>query len=119
MLREMLQGKLHRATVTACRLEYAGSLTVDIDLLERAGLIEHQKIQLLNCNNGNRLETYLLRGERGKREIIVNGAAARLAYTGDRVIVAAFAIYSEEELRSYHPKVLVLNERNEVVDEKH
>ncbi|MBA3708292.1 MAG: aspartate 1-decarboxylase [Planctomycetes bacterium] len=118
MLREMLQGKLHRAAITACRLEYAGSLTVDLDLIERVGLLVHQKIQLLNCNNGNRLETYLIAGERGKREFIVNGAAARLNYVGDRVIVAAFAIYSDDELKTYHPKVLVLNERNEVVDEK-
>ena len=118
MLREMLQAKLHRGIITECRLEYAGSLTVDIDLMERAGMLEHQKIQLLNCNNGYRLETYLIPGERGKREMIVNGAAARHAYPGDRVIVAAFGIYSEAELKGHHPKVLVLNERNEVVDTK-
>src|SRR3954465_10153322 len=119
MLREMLQAKLHRAVVTACRLEYAGSLTVAIDLMERAGMLEHQKIQVLNCNNGYRLETYLIPGERGKREIIVNGAAARHAYQGDRVTVAAFGISSEEELRAgHHPTVLVLNDRNEVVGTK-
>ncbi len=118
MLREMLQAKLHRGVITECRLEYVGSLTVDIDLMERVGMIEHQKIQLLNCNNGYRLETYLIAGERGKREMKVNGAAARHAYPGDRVIVAAFCMYSETELKGYQPKVLVLNERNEVVDGK-
>ena len=116
MLREMLQGKLHRAAVTACRLDYSGSLTVDIELIERVGLLVHQKIQVLNCNNGYRLETYLIAGERGKREIQVNGAAARHAYPGDRIIVAGFALYDQSELAGYAPKVLVLNERNEVVE---
>ncbi len=118
MLREMLQGKLHQARVTACHLDYHGSLTVDLDLIERSGLLVHQKIQLLNCNNGNRLETYLIAGERGKRQVEVNGAAARLMYVGDRVIVAGFALYSDAELTAYRPTVLVLNERNEIVDEK-
>lgn len=113
----MLQGKLHRATVTACHLDYMGSLTVDSELLERIGLLEHQKIQLLNCTTGARLETYLIAGARGKREIQVNGAAARLAQPGDRVIVAGFAFYSDAELKTHRPRVLVLNERNEVVEE--
>jgi len=115
MLREMLQGKLHHAVVTDCRLDYPGSLTVDIDLIERAGLLVHQKIQLLNCNNGYRLETYLIAGERGKRQIVVNGAAARHAYKGDIVIVAGFGLYSDAELINYHPRVLVLGAHNEVV----
>jgi len=115
MMREMLQGKLHRATVTGCELEYPGSLTVDIELIEKAGLLVHQKIQVLNINNGYRLETYLIPGERGKREIVVNGAAARHAYRGDRIIVCGFAIYTDEELKDLHPKVVALNERNEIV----
>ena len=115
MMREMLQGKLHNAVVTDCRLDYPGSLTVDVDLIERAGMREFQKVQVLNCNNGHRLETYLLAGERGKLEMIVNGAAARLAYKGDRIIVAAFALYDERELVAHHPQVLVLDERNRVV----
>jgi aspartate 1-decarboxylase len=116
MFREMLQGKLHRGIVTACRIDYAGSLTVDLDLIERIGLVVNQKIQLLNISNGNRLETYLIAGERGKREIIVNGAAARLNQAGDRIIVAGYAFYSDAELKDHRPKVLVLNERNEVID---
>jgi len=116
MMREMLQGKLHRGAVTDTRLDYPGSLTVDPVLYERAGMREFQKIQLLNLTNGNRLETYVIRGEPGKGEIIVNGAAARLAYKGDRVIVAAFAFYDEKELAGHKPLVLVLNERNQVVE---
>jgi aspartate 1-decarboxylase len=116
VLREMLQGKLHRGVVTACRIDYSGSLSVDLDLIEGCGLLVHQKIQLLNISNGNRLETYLIAGPRGKREIQVNGAAARLNQPGDRIIVAGFALYSEAELANHQPKVLVLNERNEVID---
>jgi aspartate 1-decarboxylase len=116
MLREMLQGKLHRGVVTECRLDYPGSLTVDIALIERAGMLNYQKIHLLNLTNGNRLETYLIAGERGKAEIVVNGAAARLAYKGDRVIIAAFAIYDEAELKTYKPKVVVLDGKNQVVE---
>lgn len=115
MLREMLQGKLHHAVVTDCRLDYPGSLTVDIELIERCGLLVHQKIQLLNCHNGYRLETYLIAGERGKRQIVVNGAAARHAQKGDIVIVAGFALYDEREVVGHEPKVLVLDARNEVV----
>lgn len=115
MLREMLQGKLHHAVVTDCRLDYPGSLTVDLDLIERCGLLVHQKIQLLNCHNGYRLETYLIAGERGKRQIVVNGAAARHAQKGDVVIVAGFALYDEKEVVGHEPRVLVLGGHNEVV----
>lgn len=117
MLREMLQGKLHRAVVTGCRLEYPGSLTVDLDLIERSGLLVHQRVQVLNCNNGTRLETYLIPGERGKREVVVNGAAARLAMPGDRVIVAGYCLCDEAEARAIQPRVLALDERNQVVAE--
>ena len=116
MMREMLIGKLHRATVTDTKLDYPGSLTVDPALYERAGMREFQKIQLLNLTNGNRLETYVISGERGKGEIIVNGAAARLAYKGDRVIVAAFGFYTDAELGDHRPKVLVLDAANRVVE---
>ena len=115
MLREMLQGKLHHASVTDCRIDYPGSLTVDLDLIERSGLLVHQKIQLLNCHNGYRLETYLIAGERGKGQIIVNGAAARHAQKGDVVIIAGFALYDAREIVSHEPKVLVLNNLNQVI----
>jgi aspartate 1-decarboxylase len=103
MLREMLQGKLHRAVVTDCHIDYPGSLTVDIELIERAGMLVHQKVQIA--------------GERGKRDIIVNGAAARHACKGDRVIVAAYGLYNEAELVGHHPRVLALDDRNQVVAE--
>jgi aspartate 1-decarboxylase len=116
MLREMFQAKIHRGTVTACRLGYEGSLTVDVELIERAGMLVNQKIQVLNINNGERLETYLIAGERGKREIIVNGPAARLAQAGDRVVVIAYASLNEEEVLRHKPVVVVLDERNQVVE---
>jgi aspartate 1-decarboxylase len=116
MLLEMLQGKIHQGAVTACRVDYEGSLTVDIDLIEQAGLRIHQKIQLLNINNGERIETYLIEGERGKREIIVNGAAARLFYRGDRVIIAGYALLDAKELVGFKPQVIVLNQANEIVE---
>lgn len=116
MMREMLQGKLHRGVVTDTRLDYPGSLTVDPVLYERAGMREFQKIQLLNITNGNRLETYLINGRKGKRELIVNGAAARLALKGDRIIVAGFAMMTEDEAKGHKPKVVVLDEKNQVID---
>jgi aspartate 1-decarboxylase len=115
MLRELLQGKLHHATVTDCRIDYPGSLTVDLDLIERAGLLVHQRIQLLNCHNGYRLETYLIAGERGQGQIIVNGAAARHAQRGDIVIIAGYALYNDIEVVGHEPKVLVLGGKNEVI----
>jgi aspartate 1-decarboxylase len=115
MLREMLIGKLHRGVVTECRLDYEGSLTVDLDLIERAGMLVHQKIQVLDINNGSRIETYLIPGERGSRQIQVNGAAARLFYKGDRIIVCAFAFLADAELAGFAPKVVLLDEGNRVV----
>ena len=116
MLREMLQGKIHRAAVTATHLEYPGSMTVDRDLLDQAGIMVYQKVQVVNCNNGSRLETYVIEGERGKREIIVNGAAARLAQPGDRVIIIAYAAYEDAELEGHKPTVVVCDEHNQVVE---
>jgi aspartate 1-decarboxylase len=115
MLRHMMTAKLHRGAVTGTALEYPGSLTVDLDLIERAGMLVHEKIQVLNCNNGYRMETYLIPGERGKGEIIVNGAAARHACVGDRVIIITYALCTEEEARALTATVLVLDERNRVV----
>lgn len=115
MLREMFQAKIHHATVTECRLGYQGSLTVDIELIERAGMLVNQKIQVLNINNGYRLETYLISGERGKREIIINGAAARHAQVGDQVIVIAYALMDDQEVKTHTPKVILLGEGNRVI----
>lgn len=116
MLIEMLQGKIHRAAVTDCRIDYEGSLTVDPDLIEAAGLRPYQKVQVLDINNGQRIETYLIEGNRGEREICVNGAAARLFYKGDRVIIAGYALLDPKELAGHKPKVAVLDEHNRVID---
>ncbi len=115
MLREMLVGKLHRAAVTDCKLDYAGSLGVDADLIDQAHLLVHQKVQVYNVNNGARWETYLVARARGLGEIVVLGAAARLAQPGDRVIIVGFGILSEAELATYAPTVLELDERNRVM----
>jgi aspartate 1-decarboxylase len=109
---EMLIGKLHRGVVTECRLDYEGSLTVDQDLIDAAGMLVHQKVQVLDISNGARIETYLIAGERGSRHIMVNGAAARLFHKGDRVIVCAFGIMDEAEARRIQPKVVLLDEQN-------
>jgi len=115
MMRTMLQAKLHMGRVTRTELSYPGSLTVDRELIEKAGMLVHQQIQLVNVNNGIRLETYLIPGDAGGREIIVNGAAARHAQPGDRVIVIAYALYDEAELADHRPTVVILDEENRVV----
>lgn len=117
MFRHMLLAKLHRGAVTDCHLDYAGSLTVDPDLLDQAGMLVHEKIQVVNINNGARFETYLIPGRRGSRDIVVNGAAARLCQTGDRVIVLTYASIDERELDSYKPRILVLDADNRVIDQ--
>lgn len=116
---EMFTGKLHQATVTQCDLNYQGSITIDADLLEQAGILPYQKVDIYNINNGQRFSTYTLPGRSGSKTIGVNGAAARLAAVGDRVIIVAFGYFEREELRDHQPKVLLLNEKNEVVGEGH
>jgi aspartate 1-decarboxylase len=117
MLREMLQGKIHNAVVTSCQVDYPGSLEVDVELIERAGMLVHQKIQLLDCTNGARMETYLIAGERGARRIGVKGAAARLVNPGDKVIIIAYAMMNEAEIADFQPTVLVMGPDNEIIEE--
>jgi aspartate 1-decarboxylase len=106
MNRVMLKSKIHRATVTDCDLHYAGSLTVDPDLLEAADILEHEQIQVLDIDNGARFETYTITGERGSGAMKVNGAAARLVHPGHTVIVVSYAHYNEAELERYEPRVV-------------
>ena len=115
MLREMFTNKLHRACVSDVRIDYEGSLTIDRELIAACGLIIHQKIQVLNISNGYRLETYVIPG--GPGEIIVNGAAARHAVKGDRLIIIAYGLMTDAEIATHVPRVLVLDERNRVVSE--
>lgn len=111
---EMLKGKIHRATVTQAELDYVGSITVDEALLDAAGIREYQKVQVVNINNGNRIETYTIAGEKDSGVICLNGAAARHFSPNDLVIIMAYASYSEKDLKNYSPKVVFVDEKNKI-----
>jgi aspartate 1-decarboxylase len=111
----MLKSKIHRATVTACDLHYAGSITIDSDLMDRADLIPGELVHVLDVDNGARFETYVIEGGSGSGDMCLNGAAARLVQPGDRVIVVSYGVYSEDELEHHAPRVVHVNERNEVL----
>jgi aspartate 1-decarboxylase len=111
----MLKSKIHRATVTGSDLNYVGSVTVDAELLEAADIREHEMVHVLDIDNGNRFETYTIAGERGRGEICINGAAARLVHTGDKAIVVSYAEYDEAELESYEPRVVHVDADNAIV----
>jgi aspartate 1-decarboxylase len=115
MNRTMLKSKIHRARVTGSDLHYVGSITIDADLLEAADILEHELVHVLDIDNGARFETYTIAGRRGGRELTINGAAARLVHEGDTVIVVSYASYDEAELESYVPKVVHVNQQNEIV----
>ena len=114
MIRKMLHAKIHRATVTEARLDYVGSITVDADLLEAAGIAEYEYVQIANVTNGKRLTTYTIAGERGSGIICLNGAAAHKAQLGDKVIIMAYADYTEEELKDHKPNVVFVNDDNSI-----
>jgi aspartate 1-decarboxylase len=116
MLREMMKSKIHRATVTEANLHYVGSITIDQDLMDAVDLLPNEKVQVVNNNNGARLETYVIPGPRGSGVICLNGAAARLVQPGDTVIIIAYAWMSDEEARSYAPKVAIIGENNRIVE---
>ena len=110
----MLGGKIHRATVTEADLSYVGSITIDQDLLDAAGICVNEKVQIVNNNNGARLETYTIPGERGSGVICLNGAAARLVQKGDIVIIMSYVLMSNEEAKNHEPKVVLVNEQNKI-----
>ena len=112
MLRTMLQAKLHRVRVTEADLEYEGSCGIDEALLEMSGLRENQYIEIYNVANGERFSTYIIKAPRGSGTISLNGAAARKAMVGDRLIIAAYSQYNEAELASYEPVVVLVDEQN-------
>ncbi|WP_117169378.1 aspartate 1-decarboxylase [Paraliobacillus sediminis] len=116
MYRTMMKGKIHRARVTEANLDYVGSITIDQDILEKVDILPHEKVQIVNNNNGARLETYVIPGERGSKVICLNGAAARLVQKNDIVIIVSYALVSDEEFSTYKPKVAIMNEKNEVVE---
>jgi aspartate 1-decarboxylase len=118
MLRTMLQAKLHRVRVTQSELHYEGSCAIDDDLLDAAGIMENQQIDIYNVTNGERFTTYAIRAQRGSRTISVNGAAAHKANPGDILIIAAFATYSELELHKDHPHLVYVDEFNRIIDQR-
>ena len=114
----MIHGKIHRATVTEANLEYMGSITIDADLLDAAGILSGERVQICNNNNGARLETYTIAGKRGSGVICLNGAAARMAAVGDIVIIIAYAGMDEKEARGFVPKVVMVDGEKHILRER-
>lgn len=118
MLRNMCKGKIHRATVTQADLNYVGSITIDQDLLDAANIYPYEKVQVVNINNGMRLETYTIAGARGSGVICLNGAAARLTAPGDLVIIMSYAQLDEQEIRTLLPHLVFVDENNRLIETK-
>lgn len=112
----MLKCKIHRATVTDANLNYVGSITIDEDLMDAAGLFEHEKVTIADIDNGERFDTYVIKGERGRGDICLNGAAARLVQRGDKVIIMAYCMVDEDTARTMQPKVVHVDGRNNRID---
>lgn len=117
MRRRMMKSKVHRATVTDADLHYVGSVTVDAELMAAADLVEYEQVAVVDIDNGARLETYVIAGPAGSRDVCLNGAAARLVSPGDKVIVISYADYDETELADYEPRIVHVDTSNGVVDE--
>ena len=116
-MRNMLKCKIHRATVTEGNINYEGSITIDKKLMREADILPYEQVHVLNINNGARFNTYAIEGEEGKGDICLNGAAARLAVKGDLVIILTYTDMSDEEAKNYTPKIVHVNERNEIISE--
>ena len=114
MFRTMMKSKIHRARITEANLNYVGSVTIDQDLLDKVDILPNEKVQIVNNNNGARLETYVIAGERGSGVICLNGAAARLVQEDDIVIIIAYATVAEENLSKHRPKIAIMNDKNEI-----
>ncbi len=119
MLLTLFKSKIHRATVTQADLNYAGSLTLDPDLMDAAGMLLHEQVQVLNINTGDRFSTYIIEGERGSGVVCLNGAAARLGQPGDLVIVLTYAQIDAEEARTFQPTVVHVDSRNKITSVDH
>jgi len=116
MYRTVMRSKIHRARVTDANLNYVGSITIDEDIMDAVNIAPNEKVQIVNNNNGARLETYVIPGERGSGQICLNGAAARLVQKGDIVIIIAYGLVSEEELRSHQPVIAIMDENNRITE---
>lgn len=114
MFISLLKSKIHKARITQTELHYEGSLTLDEDLMDAAGLIENEKVSVLNMNNGSRLDTYVIKGERGSGAICLNGAAARLGMTGDEVIVLSYCMLDAKEAETFRPTLVFVDDKNAV-----
>ncbi len=113
---DLLKGKIHRATVTQAELNYVGSITVDQELLEAADILEYEKVQIVDINNGNRFETYTIAGTRGTGVICLNGAAARQVQSGDKIIIMAYCRVTPEEAANHKPKIVFVDESNAICE---
>lgn len=114
MFRQMLRAKIHRATVTDACLEYEGSLTVDEDLLDAAGILPYEAVVISNLNNGERFTTYAMAGKRGSGEVVLNGPTARKGAVGDQIIIFCYEFYAEDEIKRHVPRIIKVDERNRV-----
>ncbi|MCD6539471.1 MAG: aspartate 1-decarboxylase [Candidatus Omnitrophica bacterium] len=114
MLREVLKAKIYYATVTETELFYEGSITLDEEIIEKAGLIVGEKVEVLNLNNGARFQTYIIKGPKNSGKVCLNGPAARLGLVGDKIIILSYGLFSEEELISFKTKYVILDEQNKI-----
>ncbi len=114
----LMKSKIHRAVVTEANLNYVGSITIDEDLLDAANIVQNEKVQIVDNNNGNRLETYVIAGERGSGIICLNGAAARLVYPGDVIIIISYCMLELKEVIKYKPNVVIVDETNKIAEIK-
>lgn len=115
MLLDYLYSKIHRATVTDANLNYVGSITIDEEILEKANMTEGLKVDILNINNGERFQTYIIAGKRGNKDFCLNGAAARKAQIGDKIIICAYAQMTPDEAKSFKPTIVQLNDNNIII----
>lgn len=114
MFKTMMNGKIHRATVTQADLNYVGSVTIDEDIMDAVGIVANEKVAIVNNNNGARLETYVIKGARGSGVVCLNGAAARLVQPGDIVIIMSYVLVDAEEAKNHKPKVAIMDEQNRI-----
>lgn len=123
MLLTVLKAKIHRAVVTEANLDYVGSITIDRDLMDEAGIVEYEQVHVVDIDNGNRLVTYVIEGERGSGVICLNGAAARLVHKGDKVIIMAYCHIDAIEAKTMKPRVIFVDDKNKIIkieqQEKH
>ena len=115
MLVEFLNSKIHRATVTDANLNYVGSITIDEDLLKAANMQEWQKVEILDINNGERFQTYIIKGKAGSGEICLNGAAARKVQPGDKVIIVTYGYFTPQETKTHKPTIVIVDDNNKII----